>query len=75
LADSEILELMRAMSAKGLIFAAKFASVAKLAASQLKHVIQIGGDSTIFAADYETLSSEAPARVPDIEIEESRTAP
>ncbi len=70
LADSEVLELMRAMSAKGLIFEAKFASVAKHAATQVKHLIQIGGENAIFAADYETLSSEKPTRAPDIEIEE-----
>ena len=71
LADSEILELMRAMSAKGLIFEAKFASVAKQAATQLKHVIQIGDTNATFAADYETLSSEAPVHAPDVEIEDS----
>jgi acyl-CoA synthetase (AMP-forming)/AMP-acid ligase II len=70
LADSEILELMRAMSAKGLIFEAKFASVAKQAATQSKRLVQIGGENTIFAANYETLLSEAPGRAPDIEIEE-----
>jgi fatty-acyl-CoA synthase len=71
LADSEILELIRAMSAKGLIFEAKFASVAKQAAAQLKHLIRIGGENPIVAADYETLLSEASTHAPDVEIEES----
>jgi acyl-CoA synthetase (AMP-forming)/AMP-acid ligase II len=70
LADSEILELLRAMSAKGLIFEAKFASIAKQAATQFKRLIQIGGEDSIFATNYETLSSEGPTRAPDIEIEE-----
>jgi acyl-CoA synthetase (AMP-forming)/AMP-acid ligase II len=71
LADPETLELMRAMGAKGLIFEAKFASVAKQAATQLKHLIQFGGDKTDFAVDYEKVLSESVTQAPDIEIEES----
>ena len=71
LAEPEILELMRAMGAKGLIFEAKFSSIAKQAATQLKHLLQIGGDQTDFAVGCEKLSSEALAHAPDIEIEES----
>ena len=59
LADPETFELMRAMGAKGLIFEAKFASVAKQAATQLKHLIQFGGDKTDFAVDYEKVLSES----------------
>ena len=70
LAEPEIVELMRAMNAKGLIFEAKFASVAKQAAT-LKHLIQIDGDKATFAPDYEMLLAQAPARTPDVEIEES----
>lgn len=70
LAEPEIVELMRAMNAKGPIFKAKFASVAKQAAT-LKHLIQIDGDKATFASDYEMLLAQAPARAPDVEIEES----
>lgn len=71
LAATEMLELMRAMGASGLIYEGKFASVAEQAAKTLKHVIQFGGDRIGFAQDYETLLAAASNRAPDVEIDEA----
>ncbi len=71
LAPTEMLELMRAMGASGLIYESKFAPIAEQAAKTLKHVIQFGGEKVGFAQDYETLLAAAPARAPDVEIDEA----
>lgn len=70
LAATEMLELMRAMGASGLIYEGRFAAVAEQARKALKHVVQFGGDRCDFALDYEALLSAATPRAPDIEIEE-----
>jgi acyl-CoA synthetase (AMP-forming)/AMP-acid ligase II len=70
LAGPEIYELMGAMNAKGLIFEARFFSVAEKATT-LKHLIQIDGDLANFAIEYETLLAEASESLPDNEIDES----
>lgn len=71
LAATEMLELMRAMGAKGLIYESKFAPIAEQAMKSLQHVIQFGGPNSRFAADYETLLSAASSQPPEIEVEES----
>lgn len=70
LAATEMLELMRAMGASGLIYEGRFAAVAEQARKALKHVVQFGGDRCDFALDYEALLSAATPQAPDIEIEE-----
>ena len=64
LAAAEMLELMRAMGASGLIYEGRFATIAEPAAKTLKHVIQFGGDKASFALDYETLLSAASPELP-----------
>ena len=71
LAAAEMLELMRAMGASGLIYEGRFATIAEPAAKTLKHVIQFGGEKTSFALDYETVLSAASPETPDIEIDEA----
>lgn len=71
LAPSEMLELIRAMGASGLIYEGKFAGFAEQAAGKLKHVIQFGGDKVGFARDYEALLAAASNRAPDVEIDEA----
>ena len=71
LAATEMLELMRAMGASGLIFEGKFAAIAEQAAKTLKHVIQFGEEKVDFAQDYETLLAAASSHAPDIEIDEA----
>lgn len=71
LAAAEMLELMRAMGAVGLIYEARFAPIAEQAAKTLRHVIQFGGETVGFAQDYETLLAAASNRPPDIEIDEA----
>jgi acyl-CoA synthetase (AMP-forming)/AMP-acid ligase II len=71
LAATEMLELMRAMGASGLIYEGRFAAVAEQAGRTLKHVVQFGGDKSDFALDYEALLSAASPQAPDIEIEEA----
>ncbi|MGD0563249.1 MAG: AMP-binding protein [Roseiarcus sp.] len=71
LAATEMLELMRAMGASGLIYEGRFAAVAEQAGKALKHVVQFGGDKSDFALDYEAFLSAAPPQAPDIEIEEA----
>ncbi len=71
LAATEMLELMRAMGASGLIYENKFAAIAERAATTLKPVIQFGGEKVRFALDYETLLSAASLEAPDIAIEEA----
>ena len=67
LAATEMLELMRAMGASGLIYESKFATIAEQAGKTLKHVIQFGGEKPDFALDYETLLAAASNQAPDIE--------
>lgn len=71
LAATEMLELMRAMGASGLIYESKFATIAEQAGKALKHVIQFGGEKPGFALDYETLVAAASNQAPDIEIDEA----
>jgi acyl-CoA synthetase (AMP-forming)/AMP-acid ligase II len=71
LAATEMLELMRAMGASGLIYEGRFAAVAEQAGKALKHVVQFGGDRCDFALDYEAFLSAASPQAPDIEIEEA----
>ena len=71
LAATEMLELMRAMGASGLIYESKFATIAEQAGKTLKHVIQFGGEKPDFALDYETLLAAASNQAPDIEIDEA----
>jgi acyl-CoA synthetase (AMP-forming)/AMP-acid ligase II len=71
LAAAEILELMRAMGATGLIYEARFASVAEQASATTKRLIQFGGEKTEHALDYESLLAAAPATAPKIEIDEA----
>ena len=71
LAATEMLELMRAMGASGLIYESRFAAVAEQAGRALKHVVQFGGDKSDFALDYEALLSAASPQAPDVEIEEA----
>ncbi|MFO1108183.1 MAG: AMP-binding protein [Bradyrhizobium sp.] len=71
LAPPEMIELMRAMGARGLIYEARFSNVARQAAPRLKHLIEFGGAAVAPAHDYETLLAAAPATPPGIEIEES----
>lgn len=71
LAATEILELLSAMGASGLIYEGKFAATAEQAGKSLKHVIQFGGEKASFALDYEDLLAAASPQAPDIEIEEA----
>ncbi|TAJ82109.1 class I adenylate-forming enzyme family protein [Reyranella sp.] len=71
LAAAEILELVRAMGATGLIYEDRFASVAEQASATTKHLIQFGGEKTGHALDYEGLLAAAPATAPEIEIDEA----
>ncbi|CEJ11748.1 Long-chain-fatty-acid--CoA ligase FadD13 [bacterium YEK0313] len=71
LATSEMVELMRAMGASGLIHEAKFAAAATAAQPLLKHVIEIGGDGTAPARDYEKLLAAASPAAVEIEIDEA----
>jgi acyl-CoA synthetase (AMP-forming)/AMP-acid ligase II len=71
LAAPEMLELMVAMDASGLIYEGKFAPIAEQAGPKLKQVIQFGGEKTGFALDYETLLRNAPAQPPEVDIDEA----
>ncbi|MBN8937871.1 MAG: AMP-binding protein [Rhizobiales bacterium] len=71
LAEREMLELIRAMGATGLIHEAKFGGVADAARSLVRHVIRIGGEDPPAASGYEALLAGAVAEAPDIEIDEA----
>lgn len=71
LAAAEILELMRAMGATGLIYEARFAPVAEQAPATTKRLIQFGGEKTSRALDYESLLVAASATALEIEIDEA----
>lgn len=71
LAATEILELLRAMGASGLIYEGKFATIAEQAGKALRHVVQFGGETPGFALDYETVLAAASSQTPDIEIDEA----
>lgn len=71
LAATEMLELLRAMGASGLIYEGKFAAIAEQAGKTLRRVVQFGGETPGFALDYETLLSAASPQAPDIEIDEA----
>lgn len=70
LAPSEMLELISAMGASGLIYESRFAAVADQAAPALRHVIRFG-DAAGRGEDYEALLAASPAEPPAIEIEEA----
>ncbi len=71
LAATEMLELMRAMGASGLIYEGRFAAVAEQAGKALRQVVQFVGGKSDFALDYEALLAAASPHAPDIEIEEA----
>jgi acyl-CoA synthetase (AMP-forming)/AMP-acid ligase II len=71
LAPTELLNLMRAMSAKGLIYESKFAPIAEQAAKSLQRLIEFGGQKPSFALDYDELLSAASPHPPEIEVEEA----
>ncbi len=71
LAAGEMLEMIRAMGACGLIYESKFAAVAEQAAGSLRTVIQFGDAIAGATLGYETLLAAAPPHAPDIEIDEA----
>ena len=66
----EIYELMGAMNAKGLIFEARFFSVAEKATA-LKHLIQIDGDRLVSRSNMRPCWRRRPESLPDNEIDEN----
>jgi len=74
LAANEIVELMRSMGAKGMIFEERFESVAHHVMTELPEVrqyIRIGGDSTAKGLPYESLLGQSRGDEPDVAVEES----
>ncbi|WP_170182042.1 AMP-binding protein [Phreatobacter stygius] len=71
LAEREMIELIRAMGASGLIYEARFAGVADAARPLVRHRIRIGGEASSAEPDYEALLAGASSEAPDIEIDEA----
>ena len=71
LATSEMVELMRAMGARGLLYEAKFGSTAAAAAPLLKTAIEIGGEDKAATGSYEALVAAASPAPIDIELDEA----
>jgi acyl-CoA synthetase (AMP-forming)/AMP-acid ligase II len=75
LAPNEVVELMRAMKATGLVCEAKFKAVAEQVQRELptvRHVVAFGEEpsSSQWALDYETELAKSSAAEPTVEIEE-----
>jgi acyl-CoA synthetase (AMP-forming)/AMP-acid ligase II len=73
LAVGEIVELMRTMGAKGLLYEARFEAAAVEAQRRLpdlRHVIRVGGDETTFGSDYESLLRVEPTDPPAVDVGE-----
>ena len=74
LAPAEIVELMRAMGAKAMIFETRFAGAAEQARAALpdiRHFAAIGEIRLDWAAPYEALLADALAAEPAVEIDEA----
>jgi acyl-CoA synthetase (AMP-forming)/AMP-acid ligase II len=74
LAVPEIVELMRAMGAKGLIYESRFEAAAIEAQRRLpdvKHFLRVAGDETSLGLDYEALLRAASASPPPVEISDA----
>jgi acyl-CoA synthetase (AMP-forming)/AMP-acid ligase II len=71
LAAPEMLALMEAMGASGLLYEARFGQVADLSRSRLKHLVAIGGEPGGQDHDYEALLAKAPAIAPEVDIDEA----
>lgn len=74
LAPAEVIELMRAMDAVGLIFEDRFEAVARQAMQALprvRRVVAIGQAAPDWAEDYEALLGRSPAHEPEVELDES----
>ena len=74
LAPAEIVELMRAMGARTMLFDTRFTPAAEQARSALpavKPFIAIGGKQPDWALDYEALLDAASHDEPEVEVEES----
>ena len=73
LAPAEVVALMRAMGAKALIFADRFAATAaavRAALPEVGHYVAIGDDAPDWAHRYEALLAGASAGKPDVEVRE-----
>jgi acyl-CoA synthetase (AMP-forming)/AMP-acid ligase II len=74
LAPVEIVALMRAMSAKAMLFETRFTAVAEKVRAELPQVksfVVIGGAQPIWASGYEDLLAASSSAEPDVEVEES----
>ena len=74
LAPAEVVELMRAMGAVGLICEARFRPVAQQVAQALpavRRMVAIGDAAPDWAHDYEALLERSPGHEPEVAIEES----
>jgi len=74
LAPAEVVELMRAMGAVGLICEARFRPVAQQVAQALpavRRMVAIGDAAPDWAHDYEALLASSPEHEPEVAIEES----
>jgi acyl-CoA synthetase (AMP-forming)/AMP-acid ligase II len=74
LAPAEVVELMRAMDAVGLVCEARFESVANQvtqALPRVRRVVAIGQTALERAEDYEALLERSPAHEPEVELVES----
>ena len=73
LAPAEIVELMRAMGARAMLFETRFtpsAEQARTALSQIKTFVAVGENRPDWALDYEALLASASSAEPDVEIRE-----
>jgi acyl-CoA synthetase (AMP-forming)/AMP-acid ligase II len=71
LAPTEMIELMRAMGAKALLYEARFASCAEQTREQLPsvaHFVSIGGTDPGLDTGYEVLLAAAESREPTVEV-------
>ena len=74
LADSEIVELMRAMGARALLYEERFADRALNIKAELPGVadlVQIGGHAPDSDLDYEALLARSSSHEPEVEIDEA----
>lgn len=74
LAGAEIIELMRAMGAKALLYEECFAERAQNMEAHLPgvaHFVQIGGSAPAFRVGYETLLAQSSADEPEVDIDEA----
>jgi fatty-acyl-CoA synthase len=73
LAPAEIVALMRAMGAKGMIYETRFAAAAEQVRANLPEVktfVAIGDATPEWAGDYEALLARSTEREPDVVVEE-----